>query len=257
MTRLTLFASATILTIGVTACGSHGPTAPTASPTPTAASASTGITGQISGLAGTRSAFQFNVAGTPVQGDTSTAFQAGSEFNELHDGLTVQINGAQQPGRVYATVLAIVSPTVNVTGTITNKSGIPPEFNLTIGGGTVNVTALTKISRKGDPQTSFALSTGQNVDVVGRVIGDNTVVATSINILSDAPGGGFWIEGAIGALSGTCPHLRLTVNGYTGSTDFSTIFDGACDALAVGNKVQINGVVKSDLSIMIGAIKRF
>lgn len=248
-----MFATVTILTLGITACDLHNPAAPSTVTSPTATSA--GMTGQISGFAGTRSAFQFNVGTTPIQGDNSTVFLDGSQFSELRDGLMVDVTGAQQPGRFYASRLAIVSPAISLTGTITNKNGLPPEFDVTVGGRTVNVTALTDVKRKGDPQKSLALSTGQTVDVVGRVAGGGTVVASSINILSDAPGGGFWIEGTIGALSGSCPQLQLTVNGYAGAASLNTNFDGPCDALAIGDKVQIIGVV-TNLNVMISYIKR-
>jgi hypothetical protein len=214
------------------------------------------VFGVISGFSGTRSAFQFVVNGTAIQGDGQTVFDAGSQFCEMSDGLQIEVTGTPQSGPVYAARLVLVSPSTKLTGTITSRTGMSPQLVVTIAGRTVAVSALTEVRRKGNPQDARAIATGQTVDVSGRFRGDGVVAAGTIDILADAPGGGFWMEGTIGALSGTCPQLAMTVGGYAINADLQTVFVTPCDQLAVGDKIEIIGIVRPDLSVMVTNIKK-
>ena len=68
------------------------------------------VTGLIANFSGTPSAFQFTANGTQIRGDAATMFDAGSQFKQLGNGLSVQVIGAPQSGYVYATRLPDLLP---------------------------------------------------------------------------------------------------------------------------------------------------
>jgi hypothetical protein len=214
------------------------------------------LSGIIANLSGSREAFQFVVNGISVFGDTNSTFDPGNQFNEMGNGLQIQLMGAPQNGLFYAERLALTSPVVTMSGTITSRTGTAPQLTLFVSGKNIAVTALTDVARKGNPQKATAIATGQTVDVRGRSRSDGVVIAGTINILADAPGGGFWMEGTVTAATGSCPSLRLTVTGYGVDTDAQTVFQTPCGQLAVGDKVEVVGVVRSDLSVMGTSIKK-
>jgi hypothetical protein len=215
------------------------------------------LNGVMSNVTGTRSTFQFMVGSTPVQGDAATIFDAGSQFNELGSGLIIAVTGVQRTGFVYATRLNITSPPTSFTGRIISKSGTPPQLVVIVTTQTIMVTALTDVRRKGDPQNASTIATGQTIDVTGRVMADGTVVASMVNILTDAPGGTFSMTGAVSAVSGTCPAIQLTVSSYTINANSSTAFSGAsCVGLLAGDKVEVTGIVQQDFSITASSIKK-
>jgi hypothetical protein len=215
------------------------------------------LNGGISNFTGTRGAFQFTVGGTQVQADAATIFDAGSLFNEMANGLTIAVTGVQRTGFVYATRLTITSPTAAFTGRIISTNGTPPQLVVIVTTETVMVTALTDVRRKGNPQNASTIATGQTIDVTGRRMADGTVVASMVNILTDAPGGTFSMTGTISAVSGSCPQIQLTVSSYTINTNSSTTFSGtSCVGLLAGDKVDVTGTVQQDFSVTASSIKK-
>lgn len=214
------------------------------------------VNGIIANLSGSRSGFQFVVNGTSIRGDANTLFDPSSQFNEMGNGLQVQVAVAPESGQFYAERLALVSPTVTVSGVIASRGGTAPELTLVVSGRTVLVSALTDVARRSNSQKANAIATGQTVDIRGRTRSDGMVVAGTINILADSPGGGFWMEGTITATSGSCPKLQITAGGYGVDTDAQTVFQTPCDQLAVGDNIEIVGIVRADLSVMGTSIRK-
>jgi hypothetical protein len=121
---------------------------------------------------------------------------------------------------------------------------------------TVQVSARTEVRRKGDLQKTSTLANGQTVDVKGRVITDGTIVSSGVNILTDAAGGTFAMEGTVSALSGSCPNLMLTASSYEITTDSSTTFESPCSGFAVGDRVEVVGVVQFNLTVRATALRK-
>ncbi|HXT69486.1 MAG TPA: DUF5666 domain-containing protein [Vicinamibacterales bacterium] len=212
--------------------------------------------GVIANLSGTRASFQFVVNGIVIRGDDNSAFDPGGQFNEMANGLQIQVTGTVQAGFIHATRLVFISPAVSLNGTVSSRSGTVPQLVLSVAGKTIALTDLTDVMRKGTAQGAMALATGQTVDISGRVRADGTIVAGTINILADTPGGGFWMQATITAASGSCPDVHLTVGGYQVEADVQTVFNTPCGQLMVGDKVEVIGIVRQDLSIMATRIQK-
>lgn len=217
------------------------------------------INGVIGSYAGTASAFQFRIDGRLIKGDAITEFFGGSTFSMLKDGARVEVKGQQRDGYVYATRIHVNSigddndggdgqdSSASIQGTLTAKSGSGSTFTLTVGGTTVLTTGATEVKRRGDVQTLEALALGQTLHVVGTRQPDKSILARKIEIVDDAPGGEFEVEGSIGGLSGTCPAISFGVNGFSIRTSALTEFEGsACTALKSGTKVQVKGTRAAD-----------
>jgi hypothetical protein len=215
------------------------------------------LNGAISNFTGTRSGFQFTVGPTQIHGDAATIFDAGSQFIEMGNGLMIAVTGAQRTGFVYATRLTITSAPTSFTGRIISMSGTAPQLVVIVTTQTIMVTSLTDVRRKGDPQSASTIANGQTIDVTGRAMADGTVVASIVNILTDAPGGTFSMTGTITATSGSCPQIQLTVASYTINANQATTFSGAsCVGLLSGTRVEITGTVQQDFSITASSIKK-
>lgn len=214
------------------------------------------MTGIIANFSGTQSAFQFTANGTQVRGDSVTTLDPSSQFNELGNGLSVQVAGAPRTGYVYATRITITSLSTSFSGKILAKNGTPSQMVLLVANQTVMVSALTDVRRKGNPQGADTIQIGQTVSVTGREMVDRTVLASVLNITADSPGAAFLMSGIISALSGSCPQLQMTVDGYGIDTDAQTVFSTPCNQLTTGDKVEIIGVVRPDFSVIATNIKK-
>src|SRR6185436_6712644 len=134
----------------------------------------------------------------------------------------------------YASRIVVVSPAIAFTGRIITKAGSAPELVIVVTGRTAKTGPATVVMRKGEPQNAMnqgTISVGQTVAVTGRVLQDISVIASSVNILSDSAGGTFVMEGTITGKSGPCPQLQLTVSSYEVTTFASTTFAPSCGAL--------------------------
>ena len=166
------------------------------------------------------------------------------------------MTGAPQSGYLYATRITITSLSTSFSGKIFAKNGTPPQLVLVVANHVVMVSALTDVRRKGNPQSADTIKLGQTVSVTGRQMADGTVVASVLDITADSPGGTFAMAGIVSALSGSCPQLQMTVDGYAIDTNAQTTFSTPCDQLTIGDKVDILGIVRPDFSVMGTSIKK-
>ena len=98
---------------------------------------------------------------------------------------------------------------------------------------------------------------GQTVSVTGRQMADGTVVASVLNITADSPGRDV-LHGRdrSARCRVSCPQLQMTVDGYAIDTNAQTTFSTPCGQLTIGDKVDILGIVRPDLSVMGTSIKK-
>jgi hypothetical protein len=228
------------------------------------------VNGAIDTLAGSASAFQFKIGSRLVKGDANTTFFGDGDkpdtFTDLKEGSRVEVKGEQRDGFVYATRIHVNNPGVtppgedesaSIHGTLTSISGTTPNFVLLVGTTTVRTSSATEVKRRGDVQTLAALKTGQSLHVVGDRQPDGSLVARTIEIDDDAPGGEFEIEGSLGGLKGTCPSLQFVVNGFPVATGAATTFEGgACTSLKSGDKVTVQGTRQADGSVAATKVAR-
>jgi uncharacterized protein DUF5666 len=229
------------------------------------------VNGTIDSLAGSASAFQFNVGSRVVKGDAATAFFGDGDkpdtFSDLKNGARVEVKGQQRDGFVYATRIHIngtedepkppQDSSASIHGTLNSIGGTKPALTLTVGTTTVRTSSGTEVKRRGDVQTLDALKVGQSLHVIGDRQGDGSINARLIEIDDDAVGGEFEIEGALGGLRGTCPSVSFGVNGFSVTTSASTTFEGAaCPELKSGNKVSVKGTRQADGSVAATRVKK-
>jgi hypothetical protein len=227
------------------------------------------VNGVIDSLTGIASAFQFNIGSRVIKGDASTAFFGSGDktttFAALANGLRVEVKGEQRDGFVQATRIHVndddadddgQDSSASIHGTLTAIAGSKPTFTLTVGTTTVRTSSSTVVKRKGDVQTLDALKTGQDVHVEGVRQPDASIDARKIEIEDDETGGEFEIEGSVGGLSGSCPAIQFSVNGFAINASASTTFeDGACSGIKSGTKVQVKGLRQADGSVNATRIK--
>ncbi len=181
---------------------------------------------------------------TSVVVNAATTFQGGT-CADLQPGVRVQARGFRDDDATQnvATFVKFKSRVVNGRSTVTAVSGACPVLALTVGGVKVVTTADT-VFRGGACE---ALRAGVHAHVTGDMMSeDGSVIATIVTIESH-PGGrpGGRLEGAITAVEGACPTLRLMVKGRAVSISAATRFDeGTCSTLKVGTKVEIEGDVQ-------------
>lgn len=218
------------------------------------------IEGMMTNFSGTRASFQLTADGKSIVGDAATEFANGSLYSELGNGISIQVTAVpRDASSFYASRIVVVSPAIAFTGRIITKAGSAPELVIVVTGRTVKMGPATALLRKGEPQNASnqgTISVGQTVEVAGRILQDTSMIASSVNILSDSAGGSFAMEGTITGKSGPCPQLQLTVSSYEITTFTTTTFEPTCGALAVGDRVEVIGTVQADLSVWATSVKK-
>jgi hypothetical protein len=233
------------------------------------------VNGIISDLAGTPAAFEFRIGSRVVKGDASTGFfgdgDSPDSFASLEDGVRVEVKGLQRDGHVYAARIHIngddeaeededdaeQDTSASIHGALMQIGGSAPTLQLLVGTTTVRTTSGTEVRRRGDVQTLAALTVGMDLHVVGTRQPDGSLDARMIQITDDAPGGAFEIQGAAGGVSGSCPALTFSINGFSIRTTAATTFDGTtCAAMKSGTKVTVTGVVQADNSVLATLVKK-
>ena len=58
------------------------------------------------------------------------------------------------------------------------------------------------------------------------------------------------VKGIVSDLTGTCPRLTFTAHGVRVTTSSSTRFDGGCDTLQNGVRVEVTGMKLTDGSVV-------
>lgn len=232
------------------------------------------LEGLIDGLPPTTAALTFTAVGKTVTTDTSTQFVDGGTtraFSDLQLGMRVHVKGTLSGSVMTARWIELQSPSLttpaptpappedtsaSIQGTLKNKSGSTPNLTLTVDTTTVHTSSTTDVKRRGDTQTLDTLALGQTLHVVGTRKSDGSIDARLIEIVDDATGGAFEIQGAVGSLKGTCPSLTFGINGYSIATSASTSFQGGtCAALKNGSKVTVDGTTNADGSVAATSVK--
>ena len=187
---------------------------------------------------------------TGVAVNASTIFDGGT-CADLAPGVQVRARGFRDDDATQnvATYVKFKSRHVEGRAVVTKVTGACPVLAITVGGVVRVVTTASTVFVGG---TCATIRTGVRIHVEGDMMAeDGSVIAEEIKI-EDQPGGqpGGRLEGVIGALSGTCPALRLMVKGVPVTTTVATRFDGvACSALAVGTKIEVEGTVQGGVLV--------
>jgi len=228
------------------------------------------VNGVIDTVTGDASSFQFKIGSRVVRGDSTTSFSGSSGatgFTMLKDGVRVEVKGEQRDGFVFATRIHIngdgddddddQDDSASIHGTLKSISGSKPSLVLLVDATTVRTSASTVVKRRGDTQTLDALETGQSLHVEGKRQSDGSIDARKIDIDDDEDGGEFEIKGSLGGLTGSCPSIAFSVNGFRIQTSASTTFDEvSCAALKSGDKVEVKGTRKADGSVDATRVKK-
>jgi len=267
----------------------HGVPAPTPTPNPgpnpgpnpPTPGAQAEVKGTVTGLSGTASSFTFTVNGTTVKGDNTTKFagsgssvsdsnHAPASFADLKNGVEVEVHGTRNTDNsIQAAQIEIENENedneVELRGTVSGLTGTASSFTFTVNGTTVKGNSSTRFESGDDDvadnrstQASFAdLKNGQEVKVEGTRNTDNSVQAAKIEIENeDNEANEVEMQGALGAVTGTCPAISSTVAGTKFTASSSTRFDTACSSLASGQRVEVKGTRNSDGSITATRVKR-
>lgn len=215
------------------------------------------------------------VAGRDVTTDDATQIRQGNTPRVIGDmkvGYRVHVKGHTTGSTLLATAIQIQNTNIpgenddeeddgqdssaSIHGTLTAMSGAVPSLTLTVGGTTVRTSSSTDVKRRGDVQTLEELRIGQTLHVVGTRQADGSLDARRVEINDDAAGGEVEIAGAAGGVSGSCPTVSFGINGYTISTNASTVFEGiTCATLKSGTKVSVKGISQADGSVLATLVK--
>jgi hypothetical protein len=154
---------------------------------------------------------------------------------------------------------------VELEGTLTEVTTAARTFR--VSGMLVNVPAGTPI-RHGDTMLDFStLKVGDRVHVKGTSTG-TTVMATEVTLQNangnpgqgggdDGNDGDDELEGALSALSGTCPSISFTVSKSPVMTNASTQFrDAACSALKNNDKVEVKGTKQANGVVLASRVEK-
>jgi hypothetical protein len=229
------------------------------------------LEGLVESLPPTMPAGSLKVAGRDVMTDASTQIREGGTTRVLGDikvGYRVHVKGHTTGATLLATAIQIQNTNLpgddddeadedgqdssaSIHGTLSAMSGSAPSLTLTVGGTTVRTSSGTDVKRRGDVQTLNELRIGMDLHVIGTRQPDGSLDARRIEINDDATGGAVEIAGSAGGVSGACPALSFSINGYSIKTDAATMFNGiACAALKSGTKVILNGLSQADNSVL-------
>ena len=228
------------------------------------------VNGIIDDLSGSEDAFQFEIGSRLIKGDADTEFfgnGGGDSFEDLENGVRVEVKGLQRDGYVYADRIHInededeeddeQDESASIHGKLMSIGGTSPSLQLVVGTTTVRTSSSTVVRRRGDVQTLAELRVGMDLHVVGDRQPDGSLNARMIQINDDEAGAEAEIQGSAGGVSGTCPNLTFGVNGYTVRTNGSTTFTGGtCESMKSGLKVKVKGISQADNSILATSVER-
>jgi len=241
--------------------------------------------GAIDTLSGSASAFQFKIGSRVVHGDTTTLFTAGggrtASFASLKNGVVVEVKGQQRDTFILATTVHVEDgenqpgddngdddgddhggnqgpgTASEVRGTLKTIAGSKPTLTLTIDTTTVHTTASTEVKQHGTSLTFDALKVGQNLHVNGTRQADGSLTAREVEIEDENENEDeFRVEGAMSALSGTCPSIKFTVAGNPVSTSATTRFDDGCTGLKNGDSIEVRGSKQTNGTVAATRVRR-
>ena len=232
----------------------------------------TEIEGRIESIAGST----LKVASRTVLVTASTVIRHGDTamtLSQLEVGQRVHVKGNTTGSGATATTTATTilvqnmntAVPVNLEGTISGLTGTAASFTFTLDGRTVKGDAATEF--KGGKSPSFAdLANGDEVHVKGT-LREGFVQAERINVEDedeaededdDADEADEWeAEGAIAGLSGSCPAITFTLSGKSVRATSATRFQNiACAAIANGTRLEVEGTLQTDGSVIATKIKK-
>ena len=234
------------------------------------------LEGRIDSLPPTTPAGSLTVAGRTVTTDASTVIRKGdasATVSDLKVGYRVHVKGHTSGSSLLATQIIIQNTNTDVPSSddddddeqdssasihdrLNAIGGSAPTLTLTVGSTTVRTSSATVVKRRGDEQTLAELKVGQDVHVIGTRQPDGSIDARHIEINDDATGGEVEIQGSAGGVSGSCPALSFSVNGYRITTTAATVFEGiTCAAMKSGTKVTVKGTSQADNSVLASRVK--
>jgi uncharacterized protein DUF5666 len=124
---------------------------------------------------------------------------------------------------------------------------------ITVGGSVIAVPAGTRIHRGSTAMTFADLKVGVEVDVETTMNG-TTLTATDVSIENDEDDddhdGLTEVSGSVSGLTGTCPAITFMVRDRTIVTMATTRFDIACDKIKNTVRVEVNGALAPNGSLM-------
>jgi hypothetical protein len=160
-------------------------------------------------------------------------------------------NGADTPGR------GDEQNEMEISGSISNKTGTCPALTFTVG----STAVVTNASTQFKDVACTALANNMRVEVKGTRQSTGSILATRVEGKDEdkAPGVGAEVElkGAISGKGGTCPALSFTVSTTPVVTNASTQFkDIACASLANGTAVEVKGTKQSSGSVLATRVEK-
>lgn len=192
-------------------------------------------------------------AGTPITNNSG----AGIDLSLVAVGDRVEAEGMMSGATFIASKVKLESEksgpstgtggsgtttTVEVSGTVSGKTGTCPVITFMLGSTQVTTNASTKF----DESACTAIVNGDKAEVKGTKQSNGSVLASSVEVDDDDEneneqgGAEVEIKGTLTAKSGTCPAVTLTVGSATVTANASTSFEkGSCTALAVKDSVEI------------------
>lgn len=220
------------------------------------------LEGTVSGLTGTAAAFTFTLDGRTVKGDATTEFRGGGRspsFADLANGDEVHVKGTQREGFVQAERINLEDEDddgeeVEVEGAVSVLSGTCPSITFTVAGRTIRTNSSTQF--KGG--ACSAIAAGDTVEAEGIVQADGSILAKKVEIEDDHDDADEWeAHGAISGLGGTCPAITFTLAGKTVRANSSTRFQNiACSAIANGARLEVEGTLQTDGSVLAKKIEK-
>lgn len=207
-------------------------------------------------------------AGTPITNNSGASI----DLSLIAVGDRVEAEGMMSGGTFVASKVKLESEksapstgtggtgtttTVEVSGTVSGKTGTCPAISFMLG--TTQVT--TNASTKFDESACTSIANGDKAEVKGTKQSNGSVLASSVEVDDDdeneQAGAEVEIKGTLTAKSGTCPAVTLTVGSTTVTTNASTSFeDTSCTALAVKDSVEIKASKQTNGSLLAKKVEK-
>ena len=210
---------------------------------------------EIEGLITSINADTLVVNGTTINVPADAVVRHGNQrltFTDLKVGQRVEVHGTPSGSIVIASEVKLKDESrdddnddneAKAEGAVGALAGSCPSLTFTVNATTVSTDAATRFKEG----TCSQVTNGVRVEVKGVRQPNSSIKAARVELDEDDEAE---VEGAVGALAGSCPSLTFTVNATTVSTDAATRFkDGTCSQVTSGVRVEVKGVRQSNGSI--------
>lgn len=221
--------------------------------------------GVIGAISGACPSLTMVVRGHHVQTTAETQYVNGS-CQTLRPGTQVKVDADVRPDNsIYAVSIEVLrtpghgngEDEVEVEGVVASVAGTCPALTVTDRGGRTIVTnAMTAFEPAG---ACARVAAGKKFEAKGTRNDSGQFVARKFEVEGDAgQGRGRKVdgEGVIGAVSGSCPALTLSLRGHRVQTSGATVYEGgSCQMLKAGMRVKIDAEVSPDGRVFAESIK--